>query len=343
MPQHDVMAKLEKLQYMLFYTPQSRNALHHHVPRHTMSWPVQKVSTSPPPLEELAKAIVAGLQTNFEDSSVTVEQCPDLRQAPFHLAGEGLNGSIRIADIGGPPYLEPPNFSKKYDFLEMSKLMELPQSKGFMLGASAGPYYVLGVNAELMPNVSYQNGEITNRTHYAKIAEDDSVRCQPIERSTGFAFMANLFGSEGLPGPALHIKASTRKGSPNFTDTIQNGIKAAYGDKLVSIGGVFLIKRGRANLHVMPDFSKKPLKTREDVDKWLRRFEFDAPLICLSVLHSGDDQGLSLRREHTHCFSVDGKNNGGHYHYDVSKEEVVYEGWYNVAEWVYRIDNPGAT
>lgn len=306
-----------------------------------MSWPVQNLKLSPPPLEELAGVIASGLGTNFKQSSVTVEPCPDLRKAPFHLAGEGLSGSTRIADIGGPPYLEPPDFSKKYDFLEMAKLMGLPERKGFMLGASAGPYYVLGVNAELMPNVSYDNGQITNLTHYAKIAEDDSVKCQKIEVSTGFAFMANLFGSEGLPGPALHIKAKTRKGSPNFTDTIQAAIKDVYGDKLVSIGGVFRINRGRANLHVMPDFPKKPLVTRDDVDNWLRRFEFEAPLICLSVLHSGDDQGLALRPEHTHCFSVDGRNNGGHYHYDVTKDEVEYEAWYNVAEVVYRIDSPG--
>jgi hypothetical protein len=309
----------------------------------TMSWPVQKVKVSPPPLDELAKVIAKGLTSNFEESSVTVEPCPDLRKAPFHLAAEGLNGSTRIADVGGPPYLEPPDFSKKYNFLEVAKLMELPQDKGFMLGASAGPYYVLGVNAELMPNIAYENGHINNLTHYARITESDSVQCQPIKESTGFAFMANLFGSQGLPGPALHIKAATRLGAPNFTDTIQDAIKAAYGDRLVSIGGVFRLERGRANLHVMPDFPQKPLKTREDVDNWLRRFEFDAPLICLSVLHSGDDQGLSLRREHTHCFSVDGGDRGGHYHYDVSKEVVVYEAWYNVAEWVYRIDSPGST
>lgn len=306
-----------------------------------MSWPVQKHDLSPPPLEDLAKAISSGLVSNFKNSSVTVETCPDLRQAPFHLAGEGLSGSTRIADVGGPPHLQPTDFSKKYDFLDMAKLMELPESRGFMLGASAGPYYVLGVNAELMPNVSYHDGRITNLTHYAKIADDDRVQCDKIGSSTGFAFMANLFGSEGLPGPSLHIKASVRKGSPNFTDTIQAAIKNVYGEKLVSIGGVFIIKRGRANLHVMPDFPKKPLVTREDVDNWLRRFEFDAPLICLSVLHSGNDQGLALRPEHTHCFSVDGRNSGGHYHYDVTKDEVEYEAWYNVAEVLYRIDSPG--
>lgn len=306
-----------------------------------MSWPVRKVNLSPPPLEELARAIASGLETNFEQSSVTVEPCTDLREAPFHLAGEGLNGATRIADIGGPPNLRPPDFSKKYDFMDMAKLMELPEERGFMLGASAGPYYVLGVNAELMPNVSYDNGQVTNLTHYAKITDNDQVECKKIVESTGFAFMANLFGSKGLPGPALHVKASTRKGSPNFTDTIQSAIKDVYGDKLVSIGGVFIIKRRRANLHVMPDFPEKLLATREDTDNWLRRFEFDAPLICLSVLHSGDDQGLSLRPEHTHCFSVDGRNNGGHYHYDVTKDEVEYEAWYNVAEVLYRIDAPG--
>ncbi|ETN41135.1 uncharacterized protein HMPREF1541_03070 [Cyphellophora europaea CBS 101466] len=306
-----------------------------------MSWPVQKRELSPPPLDELAGIIAAGLESNFEQSSVQVEPCTDLRKAPFYLAGEGLNGSTRVGDVGGPPHLAPPDFSKKYDFMEISKLMEMPQEKGFLLGAGAGPFYVLGCNAELIPNISYENGEITNLTHYAKIAKDDQVECQKIETSTGFAFMANLFGSEGLPGPALHIKASSRKGAPNFTETIQAAVQEKYGDKLVSLGGVFVIKRGRANLHVMGDFPEKPLQ-RQDVDDWLRRFEFDAPLICLSVLHTGDDQGMALRPEHTHCFSVGGKN-GGHYHFDVedTKADVEYEAWYNVAEAVFRIDSPG--
>ena len=238
---------------------------------------------------------------------------------------------------------------------------------GFMLGAGAGPFHVLGQNSELMPNFAYGaavDGEgsrnVRNRTHYAKIKSDDSVCCAQIPGgSTDFAFMCNLYCSDGVVGPCLHVTAKSRTGPLNFTETIQKALKDSFGDKLISIGGVFLIKKGTANLHVMPDFPKEPFKSREDVEKWLRYFDMDfnknenGPLVCLSVFHSGDDGGLALRPEHTHCFTVDGNDGdanepketakGGHYHYDVEKtrEDVEYEGWFNVAEQLYRMDQPG--
>lgn len=63
----------------------------------------------------------------------------------------------------------------------------------------------------------------------------------------------------------------------------------------------------------------------------------DAPLVCLSVFHSFDP-GLSLRMEHTHCFSK--HSQGGHYHDDVTPDVVEYEAYFNVAKAIYRIDRP---
>ncbi|GBN58145.1 Ester hydrolase C11orf54 [Araneus ventricosus] len=48
--------------------------------------------------------------------------------------------------------------------------------------------------------------------------------------------------------------------------------------------------------------------------------------------------GLNLRVEHTHCFSDHGV--GGHYHEDTTPEDVEYEGYFNLAETLYRIDQP---
>ena len=89
-----------------------------------------------------------------------------------------------------------------------------------------------------------------------------------------------------------------------------------------------------------------------------------APLICLSEFVSYDPvsdfpfppplslflnlglifhscQGLDLRVEHAHCFSSHGE--GGHYHYDVTPEEVEYHGYYVIAEELWRIDQPTNT
>ena len=50
---------------------------------------------------------------------------------------------------------------------------------------------------------------------------------------------------------------------------------------------------------------------------------------------------MDLRVEHTHCFSDHGE--GGHYHEDTEPEVVEYEGYFNVAEQIYRFDPPGVT
>lgn len=338
------------------------------------TFPVKKIALSPPSLTSLAESISSSISDNFANASCTIDTPPDLTLPPYHLAGPGLTGSTRIVDIGGPPNLAPvPDLTKKYDMLSVARQVEMSTSTGLMLGAGAGPFQVLGQNSELMPNCAYgaaagSDGErgashVRNRTHYAKITPSDSVCCAHIpEHSTALALMCNLFCSDGVPGPCLHVTAKSRTGSLNFTETIQHALKTTFGDKLISLGGVFLIRRGTAKLHVMPDFSKEPFRSRQDVDRWLRYFDMkfsdggkseDGPLVCLSVFHSGDDGGLALRMEHTHCFTVsdnDGEGNagatetekGGHYHYDLddTKHEVEYEGWFNVAEYLYRIDQP---
>lgn len=106
------------------------------------------------------------------------------------------------------------------------------------------------------------------------------------------------------------------------------------------MGGVFLLKSGRVKLHVMPDFSTSPLCSDDDVNQWLQYFEAAAPLICLTTFHSVD-LGQDLRMEHTHCFS--GHGDGGHYHYDTTPDQVNYEGYFNVARTLFRIDAPTLT
>jgi hypothetical protein len=332
-----------------------------------MSPPVERLELSPPPLPELANIIAKGLTKNYAHSSCKVQSTPDLTQPPYHLAAPGLSGSPRVVDIGSPANLRPPNLTKKYDLLRIAKLIDLPESQGLLIGAGAGPFYTVGKNCELAPNIAYSDrgGKVVNRTHYTKLelgSDGELVpQCLQIEEeSTGFALMANLYGSQGLPGPVLHITATIRTGShASFTDAIQDAIQQHYGadHPLISLGGVFILKRGKANFHVMPDFpgpDEPKLDSDAAIAKWLRYFDFDSPVVALSVLHTcGQDvvKGLGLRTEHSHCFSEaedgskEGTGRGGHYHYDVeeTKEVVEYEGWFNAAEWVYRVDRPRAT
>lgn len=299
--------------------------------------PVERIDLNPPPLHELVDSIKNQLAQNFKWTSVSIERCPDLRNTPYNLAFAGLSGSPRIADVGGQPYLAPtPDRSRKYDLLNIAKLMELSEDQGALLGAAAGPFHVVGTNSELMPNLAWESGNVINETHIAKVKDNDLALCEKLP-SKDCALMANLFGSAGLPGDALHITASLRTGPLNFTEAIRKALKDAYGTRTISLGGVFVILKGKAKLHVMPDFSLTPLITDEQKQEWLKFYDIEAPLVCLSVLHS-HDPGLDLRIEHTHCFSDHGE--GGHYHHDITPERVQYEAWFNVAEVLYRIDRP---
>jgi len=62
-----------------------------------------------------------------------------------------------------------------------------------------------------------------------------------------------------------------------------------------------------------------------------------------SILWTGDPTGgdLNLREsgEHTHFHSYTKENSAGHYHFDVTPEEIEYEGYFNTAEEVHRVNN----
>eukprot|EP00040_Diaphanoeca_grandis_P005596 m.33596 g.33596 ORF g.33596 m.33596 type:complete len:315 (+) comp16844_c0_seq2:203-1147(+) len=297
--------------------------------------PTQSQKAHQPPLEELAKVIGDGLGPIFADVKVEVVQSPDFRQAPFHLAAEGICGSQRLADIGGPPYLVPtPDTSKIYNFTDIASEIGLPGAT--FIGAGAGSSKMTGCNCELMPNTNLTSGEIC--THFAKMVDDKPV----LERysSNEFGLLANVLASEGKPGQVIKVSANGRKGDDNFVTAMRKIVGAHYKDQMVAFGGVFLIEKGKGKLHVMPDFSKTPLTTDADVDEWLYFYEADAPLICLSTFVS-HDPGLDLRVEHTHCFSDHGV--GGHYHYDTTPTEVEYTGYFTLAESVFRIDAPKNT
>lgn len=42
-----------------------------------------------------------------------------------------------------------------------------------------------------------------------------------------------------------------RKGEENFTNSIQSVLREKYPEEMVGLGGVFVIKSGKAKLHIM--------------------------------------------------------------------------------------------
>eukprot|EP01120_Amphizonella_sp_Union-15-10_P009359 TRINITY_DN3522_c0_g1_i1.p1 TRINITY_DN3522_c0_g1~~TRINITY_DN3522_c0_g1_i1.p1 ORF type:complete len:320 (-),score=68.50 TRINITY_DN3522_c0_g1_i1:72-1031(-) len=287
-----------------------------------------------PSLEELAKVLTQTLQTNYKQVEVTVVECPDLTGKPWSLAGKGLNGHSRILDIGGVKNMDfPINHVplKFWDMADIAKRAEL--HTGFYLGAGAGhPSVIDAAICELMPNVNFGTNE--SKTKSAIVSPDGQCILKDY-KSNLTACLCNLYGSDGLPGPVIQVHVKERTGKDNLVSCMRNGIAQHYGEKPVGLGGTFQLVNGTIKSHVMPCFPKEDLTNSERVNNWLKYFHVPAPITCLSVMVS-QDLGLDLRLEHTHFFSE--RNDGGHYHYDISPSEVEYLGYFLPAEKLYRID-----
>lgn len=295
-----------------------------------------------PSLEELAEVLQNGLKKNFADVQVSVVDCPDLTQSPFTFPVKGICGKPRIADVGGVKNLVPViRIDKIYDVNTVAKEIDLPGA--YMLGAGAVSFRTIGINAELIHSVKAGTEEkpAVNGSYLARVKPSDGEHV--LEKYSekysdcDFGLMANLYASEGKPGKVIEVKANKRTGKDNFVSCMRSSLEQHYGDKTVGIGGTFVIKEGKAKLHVMPQDFPACFESDEAVDRWLKFYEMRAPLICQSVFVSRDP-GLDLRVEHTHCFSHHG--DGGHYHDDTTPETVQYLGYFHPAEILFRIDRP---
>eukprot|EP01137_Pigoraptor_chileana_P006107 Opistho-2@50065 len=289
-----------------------------------------------PDYTELAAVLRECLSKNFQSVDVSVERTPDLTKSPYNLAREGICGHPRLVDVGGVPYLVPtPQPNANFDLKTISGMIHLPDA--FFIGAGAGATDYIGINCELMTNAAVGAEErLLSKCAFVK---DDNCILRDYTTSR-FSLLGNLFASDGLPGNAIKIVARQRCGEENFVTCMRKGVAAAYPGQPVGLGGVFVIRKGKAKLHVMPHFSETPLLTDDDVHNWLKFFNFDSPLTCLSVFVT-EDMGLDLRVEHTHCFSEHGV--GGHYHYDTTPNDVEYEAYFVPGESMYRIGRPAAS
>ncbi|CRK96432.1 CLUMA_CG009848, isoform A [Clunio marinus] len=294
-----------------------------------------------PEMETLCSVIETGLKSNFSDVSVSVVDCPNLSQAPFHLASSGLGGDATLVEFGSPVYLLPlVNKSKIYDIVELLRNISSYESKEFFTcGAGAGPFPIFNQNCEGMLNIRVgSDGTLKNETHVARIVPGGVELSKVPDQETRCALLGNLYLSEGKAGKVLKVTAKRRTGSENFISSMRLALAEYFtDDKTVGLGGTFLIKEGKAKQHVMDEFSKVPLYTEDDVNKWLTFHEMSAPLIAVGTFVT-NEADLDLRLQHFHSFSKHGE--GGHYHYDVTPDTVEYEGYFAVGRRIIRIDKP---
>lgn len=84
----------------------------------------------------------------------------------------------------------------------------------------------------------------------------------------------------------VHVKR--RSGPKDFITSIRTTLENQYKDNVVGLGGAFLIKEGRVHQHVMPDFSKTPLVNDDDLNKWLKFYDMEAPLVAVGTLTTSE-------------------------------------------------------
>lgn len=99
------------------------------------------------------------------------------------------------------------------------------------------------------------------------------------------------------------------------------------------MAGSFIIEKGIFKSHIMPTF---PPRDAPGDGFWLTYFSVPAPVTCLSVFVNQDAHKDDLRLEHTHFWAHDGST-GGHYHYDTTPDQIIYEGYFTLAEKLFRI------
>ncbi|XP_017771768.1 PREDICTED: ester hydrolase C11orf54 homolog [Nicrophorus vespilloides] len=302
-------------------------------------YPVVKKPFHVPELRAVADVLNNGLKAHFSEVLVEVVDCPDLTQAPFHLANKGLNGNPNLLDIGGPSFLIPlVDRTKVYDLKDMAEISG--NKPAFLIGAGAGPFNHLKTNCEGIFNINVGD-EIKQESRIGMLNRETG---SPMELKlnnsiTEFGLLGNLYSSQGKEGKVLKVHAVKRIGTIDFIASIRSVLSEAYKsqDGIVGLGGTFIIKKGSAKLHIMPDFSDTPIEDDETLNKWLQFFNMSSPLVAVGTLVTGT-YNMDLREQHFHMFSDHG--NAGHYHIDTTPDVVEYLGYFNVANHIFRVDQP---
>ncbi|EFN77930.1 ester hydrolase C11orf54 homolog [Harpegnathos saltator] len=299
-----------------------------------------------PPVTELISVLTDGLTANFEKVIVKLGRCPrDPERQPNQY---DLCGDPTILEIGGPAYLLP--LAQKDKFYNIETLLRRIDYHGsaFVIGAGAGlwPHTTDGSNCELIihHHINTQIGSVVNNSRYAFVDKctGECVVAQHLshneQHQATCPILANLYVCKGEPGMVIKVYAKKRTGKLDFIASMQKALGNYYKDELVGLGGMFTMRNGKIKQHVMPDYSNTPLTTEAQLNDWLHFYEMKTPLTAVGTFVSAETE-LDLRVQHFHSFAHNNKM-AGHYHIDTTPDTIEYEGYFNIASVLYRVDQP---
>ena len=300
------------------------------------------------PVEQFTIKTLFELSNNYKEVEVSIVDCPNLRD--WACPSEGISGNQKIIDVGGEPYMHDPNLiGAEFDYEEISKM--IGSEKSYALGAGSGAMSCLeGHCGELVINENLITDE--SKSIIARVGSNkECIAEKYTARKHGG--LGNVFYTDGVRGKVIKIKIKGRSGEQG---SLPQAMRKALSDNLkiegndhLALAGVFRILKGKIKSHVQPDYKDikheyydpKQMKCVKD---FLQFYEPVGPeLQGYSILWTGDPTGgdLNLREsgEHTHFHSYTKENIAGHYHFDVTPEEIEYEGYFNTAEEVHRVNN----
>ena len=296
-----------------------------------------------PELPLVAAVLREGLADHFATVDVSIVRCPDLRA--LGAAAAGLCGASALIEFGGEPYAHNPAYrGTRFDIAEALKQCGMPCAGVFGAGM-AEPAVNDGHCGEVIANALAGK---RNRSRVARVGTDRECIAEPYS-SLICGPIVNLFVCDGRSGPVIRTEVKTRIGEQaSLSQAIRHCLHPlADAQGHIGMGGVFKLQRGKVRSHVMPDYdcidfdyydTNRELVVRD----FLQFYTHMGPdLLCFSTLWTGDptDGRLHLRPsgEHTHFHHVDdAAQQAGHYHGDITPEDVHYVGFFNLAERVLR-------
>eukprot|EP01084_Bolivina_argentea_P299746 516717_1 len=310
-----------------------------------------------PPIETIAKELRDGLKDYFSECTVKVVQCPDL-STWGNVASKGICGNPKLVEVGGVPYI-----THQVDETNQKKVFSIPNilqtcnnsiklnKNTLVFGAAAASSKLFPKNAELIPNtnVNDKGKSSINNTRYAEI-DDLHNPVVGMYNSLDVGSLSNLYFCDGHNNDkVLYIRCKKRLTKTNFTNAIRavltnrilNKLDDKDASKQIGLGGVIKILKGKIRCHVMSRYANYCVP-REKGKTWQHFYDVGPDLAMFSYLITDDptpNKSLHLRLEHTHFYALDGTHQGGHYHDDVTPDIIDYEGYFNIAHSIHRIDD----
>ena len=313
-----------------------------------MELTIEKAQFAKTSLEQISEALKKGLQKNYKLVEISIVDCPNLKQ--WDCPAEGLSGNQKIIDVGGEPYMHDKKLiGAEFDYEEIAK--KIGSEKSYALGAGSGAMSCLGGHCgELVINENL----ITNESRSIIAQVDENQKCKSSKYTARkHGGLGNIYYSDGKPGKVIKIMIKGRSGKQgSLPQAMRTALKenlSTENDNHFAVAGVFRILNGKIKSHVQPDYDTikheyydpKQMKCVKD---FLKFYEPIGPHFqCYSILWTGDPTGgkLNLREsgEHTHFHSYEDTQDAGHYHFDVTPEEIEYECYFNIPEEVHRVNN----